>query len=268
MKTFKTRIYNIIREDDENDLISNIFDGTIIILIILSIVSVIASTFDHLPAPFIRFNGIFEYISVIIFSIEYLLRLWTADLKYNEGAIRSKFKYVFSFMALVDLISILPFYLPFLIKSDLRLLRTIRLIRIFRIFKLQRYTNALDSVINVFKKKKEQLLSSIFVVLILMLISSIFMYYCEHDVQPDKFDNAFSGLWWAIATLTTVGYGDIYPITIFGKILSAFLAILGIGLVAVPTGIISAGFSEELEETKNASNEDINYCPHCGKKLK
>lgn len=99
-----------------------------------------------------------------------------------------------------------------------------------------------------------------------MLVSSVLMYYCEHDVQPDKFKNAFSGLWWAIATLTTVGYGDIYPITIFGKILSGILALLGIGLIAVPTGIISSGFSEELETVND--NDEKAYCPYCGKKIK
>ena len=139
-----------------------------------------------------------------------------------------------------------------------------------RIFKLNRYTNALSSVVNVLKKKKDQLLASMFVVILLMLISSILMYYCENEAQPDVFDNAFSGLWWAIATLTTVGYGDIYPVTILGKIISAFLALLGIGLVAVPTGIISAGFSEEVNTNNQEREEDYNiiYCPHCGRKIK
>lgn len=267
----KNAIFNTIRDDDENDLISTIFDSAIILMILLSVVSVILSTFSNLPNYIVKMNSYFEVISVIIFTIEYLLRVWTADLYYHLGSVKSRIKYIFSFMALVDLISILPFFIPFVLKVDLRLLRMIRLIRIFRILKLQRYTDGLNSVINVFKKKKEQLLASIFVVIVLMVISSILMYYCEHDIQPDVFDNAFSGLWWATATLTTVGYGDIYPITVLGKLLSAFLAILGIGLVAVPTGIISAGFSEELEQSKDQEtidNEEFNFCPYCGKKLK
>lgn len=267
----KYAIFNTIRDDDENDFISTIFDGTIIVMILLSVVSVILSTFSNLPNYIVKMNSYFEIISVIIFTIEYLLRVWTADLYYHLGPVKSRIKYIFSFMALVDLISILPFFIPFVLKVDLRLLRMIRLIRIFRILKLQRYTDGLNSVINVFKKKKEQLLASIFVVIVLMVISSILMYYCEHDIQPDVFDNAFSGLWWATATLTTVGYGDIYPITVLGKLLSAFLAILGIGLVAVPTGIISAGFSEELELSKEQEaidNEEFIFCPYCGKKLK
>ncbi|MEG0366252.1 MAG: ion transporter [Coprobacillus sp.] len=265
----KNRVFNTIRDDDENDFISTVFDTVIITLIILSIISVILSTFDNIPGYISTIMHMFEYISISIFTIEYLLRLWTSDLYYSCGPLKSRIKYIFSFMAIIDLISILPFYIPFIIKTDLRSLRTIRLVRVFRIFKLHRYTAALNSVIVVFKKKKEQLISSVFVVFVLMIISSIFMYYCEHDVQPDKFENAFSGLWWAVATLTTVGYGDIYPITVLGKIISTFLALLGIGLVAVPTGIISAGFSEELIDSKeDESKKDINYCPHCGKKIK
>lgn len=227
--------------------------------------SVIIGTFDNLPSKVILWNNRFEKFSVIVFTIEYLLRLWTSDLYYNEGPVKSRIKYIKSFMAVIDLLSILPFYIPFIIKVDLRLLRTIKLLRIFRILKLHRYTDALNSVAVVLKRKKEQLISSILVVIVLMVISSILMYYCEHDVQPDKFENAFSGLWWAVATLTTVGYGDIYPITALGKILSTLLALLGIGLVAVPTGIISAGFSEEIEDQ---NDDEKNYCPYCGKKLK
>lgn len=265
----KKTIFTIINTDDSSYLPSKLFDILIIILIILSIGSVILSTFDNIPSSVLKINTYFEYFSIAVFSIEYLLRIWTADLLYKQGPLLSRLRYIFSLMAIIDLLAILPFYLPFVTKIDLRSLRTLRLIRMVRIFKLNRYTTALNSVTLVLKKKKEQLLSSMFVVILLMIISSILMYYCEHDAQPDVFKNAFSGLWWAIATLTTVGYGDIYPITVVGKILSTFLALLGIGLVAVPTGIISSGFSEELEESKLHSEEDEKqYCPYCGKKIK
>ena len=142
----------------------------------------------------------------------------------------------------------------------------LRIIRLFRVFKINRYTNALSSIAKVFRNKQHELLSSIFVVLLLMIVASVLMYSIENSAQPDVFKNAFDALWWALATLTTVGYGDIYPITVLGKILSAIIAILGIGLVAVPTGIISAGFMEEIQEEKNKM-DDIKYCPYCGKKL-
>lgn len=264
-KTIKSLTLKIINADDENYLPSKIFDILIIIMIAISMISIILSTFDSIPKQITILNKYLEYITIFVFSIEYVLRIWTSDILYNCGKIKSRIKFICSFMAIIDLLSILPFYLTF-IDLDLRLLRMLRLTRMLRIFKLNRYTTALNTVSNVLKNKKDQLISSMFVVIVLMMISSILMYYCEHDVQPKVFDNAFSGFWWAIATLTTVGYGDIYPITTLGKILSAFLALLGIGLVAVPTGIISAGFSEQIEETNN--DEKYKYCPHCGKKIK
>ena len=260
--SIKQTILKIINADDNNYLPSQLFDTTIIVLIIISIISIILSTFQNIPTYITKITTVFEYISIIIFTIEYALRIWTSDLIYDLGPVKSRIKFAFTFMAIIDLLSILPFYISF-VHIDLRLLRALRLFRMLRIFKLNRYTTALNSVVLVLNKKKDQLISSMFVVTILMIISSILIYYCEHSVQPDVFDNAFSGLWWAVATLTTVGYGDIYPITVIGKILSAFLAILGIGLVAVPTGIISAGFSEELED----KNDEKMFCPYCGKKL-
>ncbi len=266
----KTKIYNIIRDDDENDLVSNIFDGGIIFLIILNVTLVILDTFD-MPLWYLHIANIIEYISVIIFTIEYLLRLWTATLMYpDQSAAVSRLYYAFSFMAIIDLMAILPFYIPFLIPVDLRILRALRVIRLLRIFKVNRYTDALQLIGKVFKKKAAQLISSFLAVFIIMIIAFVLMCNVEAVVQPDKFGNAFSGLWWAVATITTVGYGDIYPITILGKILSGIIAIFGIALVAVPTGIISAGFLENIEECRN--REDIEkdnkkYCPYCGHKV-
>jgi voltage-gated potassium channel len=136
-----------------------------------------------------------------------------------------------------------------------------------RLFKLNRYIDALSRVRNVLKSKSYQLFCSFGIVIMLMLLSSVLMYYIENDDQPDVFENAFSGLWWAIATVTTVGYGDIYPVSWLGKILGAFIAILGIGLIAVPTGIISAGFVEQISKKEEKDDDKKNYCPYCGKKL-
>ncbi len=147
-------------------------------------------------------------------------------------------------MALIDLFSILPFYLPFIFVIDLRVLRALRIFRLFRLLKFNRYTKSMQNVFIVMKMKSIELLSSVFIVIILMLISSALMYSIECNSQPEAFQNAFSGLWWAIATFTTVGYGDIYPVTVAGKILGGIVSLLGIGLVAVPTGIISSGFME------------------------
>ncbi len=269
----KYRLYHLIRDDDENDFASNVFDGIIISLIILNVILVIVDTF-RMPAWYVSMSSVIETVSVVIFTAEYFARLWTADLKYpGMNRILARVKYFFSFLAIIDLLAIVPFYTPFLFSVDLRVLRALRLIRIFRLFKFSRYTSAFHSIGAVLKKKSHQLFSSIFVVFILMVIGSVLMYHVEHDVQPEKFSNALSGLWWAVATFTTVGYGDIYPVTMAGKVISAIIALLGIGLVAVPTGIISAGFMEGIEnhqekkEISVAEEESKHFCPYCGHKL-
>lgn len=267
----KFKIYALIRDDEGKSLAGNLFDGILIFLIVLNVLLVVLDTFS-LPYWYARLSSVIETGSVIIFTVEYFMRLWTSDLKYpDRGKISARFHYMITFMAMIDLLAILPFYLPFLIPVDLRVLRILRLLRLFRLFKFSRYTTAFRTIGKVFKNKAHQLLSSIFVVLLLMVIASVLMYNVEHDAQPDKFVNAFSGLWWAIATLTTVGYGDIYPITALGKLLAAIIAILGIGLVAVPTGIISAGFVELIEkpaeDKKDNPDKDKHYCPYCGHKL-
>lgn len=266
MSIIKKRTFQIIQAGEKADIASRLFDFFIIGLIMLNVIAIIVETFT-IPEALKSILSVIETISVIIFTVEYMLRLWTADLLYPQyGAVRSRFKYVFSFMAIIDLLAILPFYIPFVFPIDLRVLRALRIIRLFRLFKVSRYTSALNTIADVFKKKSSQLLSSFFVVALLMIISSILMYSVEHDIQPDKFKNAFSGLWWAVATFTTVGYGDIYPVTAAGKVLSSVIALLGIGLVAVPTGIISAGFVEVVSD-KSEEEAEKQYCPYCGKKI-
>ena len=167
----------------------------------------------------------------------------------------------------MDLFAILPFFLPLIVPVDLRVLRILRLLRLPRLLKINRYTKALSTIGNVFRRKTAQLISSIFVVLVLMVISSIFMYNIENAAQPAVFVNAFSGLWWVLITLTTVGYRDTYPVTALGKVLGITIALLGLGLVAVPTGIISAGFMEDIAVEKEAKKEAKHFCPYCGKTL-
>lgn len=265
-RKIREKIYALIRDDDQNTLSSNIFDGVIISLIIVNIGLVICDTFA-LPTWYSKLSKTVEIISIVIFSIEYALRLLTADLKYPDVKKSYAYvKYVFSFMAIIDLLAILPFYIPFLFKIDLRVLRALRIFRLFRILKFGHYTAAIRLIGEVLKKKRHQLFSSMLVILILMIIASVLMYNAEHEAQPQVFKNAFSGLWWSVATFTTVGYGDIYPITTVGKILSSVIALLGIGLVAVPTGIISAGFIETADKEQNC-NDEKKFCPYCGRKI-
>lgn len=264
-KAIKLRVNNTIRTDGDNDTAGNIFDFVIILLIIANVIVVIAETFS-LPEVAQRIFRYIEIASIIVFTIEYILRIWTADYIYSDvSPAKARLKYALSFMAVIDLLAILPFYLPFVIKIDLRVLRMLRIIRLLRVFKVNRYTDALSTIGSVFVRKKSQLLSSIAVVVLLMVIAAVLMYNVENVAQPDAFSNAFDALWWAVSTLTTVGYGDIYPVTALGKLFSGVIALLGIGLVAVPTGIISAGFVELLGE--NGIDENKKYCPYCGHKI-
>lgn len=263
----KKRSFEIVQQANENDIVSKIFDISLITLIILNLVIVLAETFN-IPKDLQIVLNYAETISVIIFTAEYLLRVWTADSLYpQKSPFKARIKYIFSFMALIDLLSILPFYLPLIIPIDLRVLRTVRIIRLLRIFKINRYTNALNTIGQVFKNKASQLVSSIMVVGVLMIISSVLMYNIENSVQPGAFSNAIETMWWTVVTLTTVGYGDVYPITVAGKILATIIAFLGIGMVAVPTGIITAGFSELLKADEDSEKDKKKYCPYCGHKI-
>lgn len=272
-KRIKQRAHEILEVARPNDKASRAVDIGLMCLILINVALIIADTFD-LPPLAVRISGIVETVSVVIFTIEYILRLWVADLSYPElSPFRARLKYIRSFAAVIDLVSLLPSFISAM-SANFMVLRMLRVLRLLRAFKLNRYTHALRDIGEVFRKKASQLISSMLVVSFLMVISSVLMYDAEHEAQPEVFDNALSGLWWAIATLTTVGYGDIYPVTAIGRVMSAIIALLGIGLVAVPTGIITAGFSEhisqkqiEAEKSAKADDEEKKYCPYCGHKL-
>jgi len=245
----KSAVFSVIK-DQADSTAGKIFGIAMSTIICLNIVFVLIDTIEHEPGSLTAASRIIEVVSVTLFSIEYLLRVWTADLVYPElRPASARLHHVVSFMAIIDLVSILPFYLPAVIPIDLRILRALRLVRLVRILKLGRYNTAMATIGRVLKKSAPSLISSVTVVALLMLVSSVIMYYVEYPRNPDKFNSAFSGLWWAVSTMTTVGYGDIFPVTTLGRILGAVIELLGVGLVAIPTGIISAGFMSELEKT-------------------
>ena len=189
--------------------------------------------------------------------MEYLGRIYSADI---SG--RSRKNFIFSFYGLIDLLAIIPFFLPFLVSLDLRVLRILRLFRLIRIFKLGRFNRSFKMIKDVVIATKNDLLMTLFIAFILLLISSTLMYSAESQVQPDKFKSIPHAFWWAIATLTTVGYGDIYPVTSIGKFLSSIIAIIGIGFVALPTGILSSALIDKLN-----TKQERHHCQHCGKPL-
>ena len=258
----KNKIYKLVEKGSHGSKLNLYFDYSIMLLIILNVIAIIIETIPTINIQFEKFLRIFDIVSVMIFSIEYLMRLYVSNLTHpSNSKIRSIFLFVFSFFGLIDLFAILPFYLPFLITVDLRFLRILRLLRFFRILKINRYNSSLSLIWEVIKEKKSELSIIGFAVLLIMLIASFLMYYIEGQAQPESFPNILASLWWALATLTTVGYGDIYPVTGLGKFVSGLIALLGIGLVALPTGIISAGFMEKIKKEKAKT------CPHCGKEI-
>ncbi|MBP1590493.1 MAG: ion transporter [Oscillospiraceae bacterium] len=237
----KKHIFRIIQIGSKEDLPSRLFDFFIVTCIFANITIAFLYTYSELE-PFKGVLSVLEAFTVMVFIVEYMLRLWTADLLYPEYPPgKARLKFLTSFDGVIDLMTILPFF--FL--SGFIVFRMLRVVRIFRLFRINSQYDSFNVITTVILEKKNQILSSIFIILILMLASSLGMYNAEHEAQPDVFRNGFSGIWWSVSTLLTVGYGDIYPITTVGKIMAIFIAFLGVGAVAVPTGIISAGFVEQ-----------------------
>ncbi len=235
-------------------------------LIVLNIVALILESYEELNSKYNQFFYFFEVFSVAIFTVEYLIRIWISD-KTKEDK-KERLNFAFSTLGIIDLIAIIPFYLPFIFPIDLRIVRILRLFRLLRVFKLSRYSKSLKTMKYIFKETKAELSMTLFVIFVLMILSSTLMYYIEHDVQPEQFASIGDALWWSVVTLTTVGYGDVYPITNMGKLLSGVIAIIGIGFVALPTGIISSAFIEKIQSEKKLIKEETTCnCPHCGKKI-
>ncbi len=250
LREYKKRIFDIIQIGNRSDTVSLFFDLLITVVIVLNISVCFLQTFDQAAAYTQVFNEI-EAVTVFIFVVEYALRLWTAEYLYPQSKRGvAVLKFAGSFYGVIDLLSFLPYFLPFFFPSGAVVFRMLRVVRIFRLFRINASYDAFNVITDVLKDKKDQLVSSIFLVLILMLASSLCMYGLEHDAQPDRFANAFSGIWWSMSTLLTVGYGDIYPVTLGGRLMAIVISFLGVLMVAIPTGIISAGFVEYYTKIK------------------
>ena len=226
--------------------------------LVLNLAASILLTFDQITAVYGGALMMIEHATVLFFGIDYVLRLITANYLYPESNERdSLIRYVFSAAGIIDLLSFLPYYLPWFFPAGLAVFRMFRVARIFRLFRINAYYDSLNVITEVISSKKQQLLSSVFIILTLMLASSLCMYSLEHEAQPEVFQNAFSGIWWSASTLLTVGYGDIYPVTTLGRVFSIIITFLGVGMVAIPTGIISAGFVEQYSQFKKLGDYGI-----------
>lgn len=263
---FLQRLHNIIDGNVETNRFSryyNIFSST---LIIISILLIILESFREIKSELIELIYGVETLVVIFFTIEYVIRLITSRYLYPKHKFAAPFLFFISFMGIIDLLSILPFYLPLFITTNLTFLRVLRLFRLMRIFKLIRYSDSVLTLGKAVSRIKTELISTLFITSIILLFSANLMYIVENKAQPDAFKNMGEALWWAVATLTTVGYGDIYPITMLGKFISGIMALIGIGIVAIPTGLLSSAFVSEIEEKKKIKNGE-KKCPHCDKSL-
>ncbi len=263
LRARKKRIFDIIQIGNAGDWPSRLFDIVLIAMILANLFIAIFSTFDA-SAPWHDLMAAVELVTVVVFTVEYILRLWTAEYLYpGLSGGRAALRYALSFNGLIELACFAFYYLPFFLPSGLVAFRMLRVIRIFRLFRINAYYDALNVIAGVLRSKRDQLLSSIFIILILMTASSLVMYSLEHQAQPEVFRNAFSGFWWAVSTLLTVGYGDIYPVTMPGRIFGTILTFLGVGMVAIPTGILSAGFVEQYGRLKRledyAAQADIRF---------
>ena len=259
----RQRIWEIVEVARPDDNPSRVFDISILILIFFNVLAVVVGSVRSIHARYVTFFDLFELVSVIIFTVEYLFRLWscTADVRFARPIV-GRLMFAFQAMPMIDLLAILPCYLPF-IGVDTLSLRSLRLLRVLRIAKIGRYYSSFQLIKNVLRSKKEELVLTSVIMALLLVISSSILFYCENSTQPDAFSSIPATMWWAVATLTTVGYGDIYPVTIFGRFCAGIIAVLGVGMFALPTGIIGAGFVEEIEKSK----ERKEICPHCGENL-
>jgi voltage-gated potassium channel len=232
---------HVIQRDDKGRVSFGRWDFLIQALIVLSLVAFAVETLPTLSPEWQRYLRIFEIATVVIFTIEYVVRLLLC---------RPRLSYAFSFFGAIDLLAILPFYLSTGI--DLRSIRAFRLLRLFRLLKLARYSAAMQRFHRAFLIAREELVLFGAVALIVLYLSSVGIYYFERDAQPEAFGSVFHSLWWSVATLTTVGYGDVYPVTVGGRILTFFVLIIGLGIVAVPTGLFASALARarEIEEVE------------------
>lgn len=221
------------------------FDITIQLLIVISMASFSIETMPNLEESTIKILTTIEAVCVILFTIEYLARIIVAD---------NKLKFIFSFFGIIDLVAILPFYLSTGI--DLRSIRAFRFLRLFRILKLARYSKAIVRLKNAFVIAREEFILFFIMTALLLYLASIGIYYFENEAQPDVFTSVFTSMWWAVSTLTTVGYGDIYPVTVGGRIFTFFILIIGLGFVSVPAGLISSALSRAREMEKEKEKEN------------
>lgn len=270
--SLRRRTWELVEVARPGDRASRLFDIAIRILIALNVLALIVETVPEVEAAAGTWLGAFDVASVAVFTVEYLLRVWSCVEDGRFAApIRGRLRFARTPLALVDLLAILPFWIPFL-GVDLRALRAVRLFRLFRILKIARYSRSLRTFGRVFRSKAEDLVLTLGLVGFLLVMAASLLYFVENAAQPEVFSSIPASMWWGIVTLTTVGYGDVYPVTVAGKVVGGLFALSALLLVALPTAILGAAFVDELESTREESDEGVDHeptiapvrCPYCG----
>ncbi len=277
--SLKKRIYELIAEPPPGDKFARFVNGSILALIAINVVVGIIETVEPIEKAYTEFFYYFEFISVMIFSVEYVLRLWscTVDERYR-GFFSGRFRMAMTPMAIIDLLAVLPFYLATFMAVDLRFVRILRLVRLFRLFRAGRLASAFRLLAKVIKSKREELGLCILILLLVLIFSSSVMYLLEGQEPNTQFTSVPATMWWGMMTITTIGYGDMYPVTAIGRIFGSVVGFLGICVFALPVGVLASGFSDELERARASENQDDaaltvsdvkkgETCPHCGESI-
>jgi voltage-gated potassium channel len=250
-QTLQRRIMQILDKGDESDLPSLWCDRFITFLVLTNVCAVVLESVPSILLQYEAELALFEAVSVALFTFEYLLRIWSEGVRYSPeegGEARGRKEYAFGFYGLVDLLAILPFYLQILMPgADLRVLRVLRLLRIL---KLSHYSSALEDLAAAVRSEARSFWAALYLLLIVTLLTSSLMYFAENAAQPEKFGSIPDALYWSLITLTTVGYGDVTPVTAIGKVLSVLTAFMGVCTVAMLTGIVSSAFANQMARRK------------------
>ena len=259
MKSYRLLVAQILESSGEQINRGRFLDFCLVLLILINVVAIVIESVQSIAIEYHFYFIWIEIISVGIFTIEYFSRLWACvdKEKYRNSGdshLKIRLKYITSPLALIDLLAILPTYLMLFVSFDLRFLRVIRLMRVF---KLTRYSRAMQLLLQSFKEEASSLGAAFFIMAIVLILASCGIYLMEHDVQPDKFGSIPESMWWAMATLTTVGYGDVVPITPVGRFFGGVITVLSMGMVAIPTGLLASSFSDQLRKRRTLFEDTV-----------
>jgi len=267
VKSFRLFVAQVLESSGEQINRGRHLDFCLVLLILINVIAIVIESVQSIATEYRLYFIWIELISVGIFTIEYLSRLWACvdKEKYRNSGdshFKMRLKYITSPLALIDLLAILPSYLMLFVSFDLRFLRVIRLMRVF---KLTRYSRAMQLLLQSFKEEASSLGAAFFIMAIVLILASCGIYLIEHDVQPDKFGSIPESMWWAMATLTTVGYGDVVPITPLGRFFGGLITVLSMGMVAIPTGLLASSFSEQLRKRRTLFEDTVHAYLEDGK---